>query len=529
MAKPQPPSISSSTFPTIHHCSSTSRDDHTVVADMDGTLLRDRSSFPYFALVAYEGGGILRLLFLLLASPLAGLLYYLISESAGFACSYFQPLRCVLTANPRVMVEGFLKEYLGVDVVLGTEIGSYKGRATGLLLGPGVLVGRNKAEALQKAFSDAPDIGIGDRKTDFPFMRLCKVSHHFCCSPVAIPLVSELVSDTRGLAMFSSFKSRYIILWCGLLFQRHSIHHSNDAGGLHSTTQARSRACAPQQAAKAHSLPRWPPRPEANPSHRPPHPPLDPRRLCSLFASASPSASFSPYPSSPTPVEPSASASPSRATCLHLPRNPLASPETSSFAPTAPSSTPFFLSIALGRPIPALTYSLSRFSEFISPINTVRLSRDRATDANIIKKLLQQGDLTICPEGTTCREPFLLRFSALFAELTDELVPVAMCSKMSMFHGTTARGWKGMDLFYFFMNPNPAYEVTFLNKLPRELTCGAGKSSHDVANNIQRMIAETLAYKCTSFTRKDKYKALARNDGSAVEKPRLDANTVMGC
>ena len=86
-----------------------------------------------------------------------------------------------------------------------------------------------------------------------------------------------------------------------------------------------------------------------------------------------------------------------------------------------------------------------------------------------------------------------------------------------------------MDPFYFFMNPNPTYEVTFLNKLPRELTCGAGKSSHDVANNIQKMIAETLSYKCTSFTRNDKYKALVGNDGSVVAKPRLDANTVMGC
>ena len=33
---------------------------------------------------------------------------------------------------------------------------------------------------------------------------------------------------------------------------------------------------------------------------------------------------------------------------------------------------------------------------------------------------------------------------------------------MGMFHGTTARGWKGMDPFYFFLTPSPAYVVTFL-------------------------------------------------------------------
>ncbi|KAK6255871.1 hypothetical protein SCA6_017176 [Theobroma cacao] len=66
-----------------------------------------------------------------------------------------------------------------------------------------------------------------------------------------------------------------------------------------------------------------------------------------------------------------------------------------------------------------------------------------------------------------------------------------MANRMSMFHGTTARGWKGVDAFYFMMNPNPAYEVTFLNKLPYELTCNAGKSSHEVAN------------KCRALTGKD--------------------------
>lgn len=58
-------------------------------------------------------------------------------------------------------------------------------------------------------------------------------------------------------------------------------------------------------------------------------------------------------------------------------------------------------------------------------------------------------------------------------------------NRMSMFYGTTARGWKGMYPFYFFMNPSPAYELAFLNKLPMELTCGSGKSSHEVANYIQ--------------------------------------------
>ncbi|KAI7993195.1 Glycerol-3-phosphate acyltransferase RAM2 [Camellia lanceoleosa] len=66
---------------------------------------------------------------------------------------------------------------LGVDMVLGTEIGIYKGRATGFVVQPGVLVGKHKADALKKAFGEVkPEIGLGDRHTDIPFMALCK--HH---------------------------------------------------------------------------------------------------------------------------------------------------------------------------------------------------------------------------------------------------------------------------------------------------------------------------------------------------------------
>ncbi|KAG1371384.1 putative glycerol-3-phosphate acyltransferase 2 [Cocos nucifera] len=181
---------------------------------------------------------------------------------------------------------------------------------------------------------------------------------------------------------------------------------------------------------------------------------------------------------------------------------------------------PIYISAALNRLVTAVTYSVSPISEALSPIRTVRLTRDKEEDRRRMARLLTQGDLVVCPEGTTCREPYLLRFSSLFTELTDTAIPVALVSRVSMFYGTTASGYKFLDPIYFLANPCPQYDVEFLENVSTNTIDGKSCSSHEVANHVQHKIGDALGFECTKLTRKDKYMMLAGNEGIVNTKPK---------
>ncbi|KAJ4980623.1 hypothetical protein NE237_031460 [Protea cynaroides] len=478
-------------YPSVTKCSLECRASQTLVCDIHGTLLRsDQSFFPYFMLVAFESGSIVRAFLLLLSCPLLLVLDHELKlrvmifitfsglrkkdvKSVGRAVlpkfflenlnlQVYEVLastgrRVIFTTFPRVMVEWFLKEYLGVSDVVGTELHSVGNYYTGFLSESGLPM---KHKALKDFFGDnKPDIGLGSSSPhDQLFISLCKEAYvvnkedrknnassvmprerypkplvfhdgrlAFLPTPSAtlymflwLPLGLTLAIFRLSVGIFLPYKISLILAcWSGI--------------------RIRVKGCIPSKSDKGKGV---------------------------LYV------------------------------CTH--RTLL---------------DPVFLSTVLKKPLTAVTYSLSKVSEFIAPMKTVRLTRDRQQDGETMQKQLSEGDLVVCPEGTTCREPYLLRFSSLFAELADEIVPVAMNVHVNMFYGTTASGLKCLDPIFFLMNPIPVYHVHFLGKVPRELTCAGGRSSFEVANHIQRQLASALGFECTTLTRKDKYMMLAGNEG----------------
>ncbi|XP_059282072.1 glycerol-3-phosphate acyltransferase 1 [Lycium ferocissimum] len=479
-------------YPNINKCNLQGRKSETVACDIQGTLLRSESFFPYFMLIAFEGGSILRALLLLLSSPLLLFLDFELKlrvmifitfcgmklkdvESVGRAVlpkfflenlnvHVYEVLksagsRVVFTSVPRVMVEGFLKEYLSVDCVKGTELHTVGKYFTGLVSCSGILI---KHRALKEFDEEKkPDIGIGNSGLhDQLFISLCKEAY-------VVNKEDEKANTTSSSILPREKYPKPLVFHDGRLaflptpLATLTMFMWLPIGILLAIFRLFIGICLPYKMAiilgKLSGI---------RLRLKGTDPPRSENGKGVLYV------------------------------CSH--RTLL---------------DPVFLSTSLGKPLTAVTYSLSKMSEILAPIKTVRLTRSRKRDGDTMQRLLSEGDLVVCPEGTTCREPYLLRFSSLFAELADEIVPVAMNTNVSMFYGTTASGLKCLDPIFFLMNPRPCYTVEILGKLPKELTCAGGKSSHEVANYIQKQLGAALGFECTNLTRRDKYLMLAGNEG----------------
>ncbi|GAV59304.1 hypothetical protein CFOL_v3_02835 [Cephalotus follicularis] len=180
----------------------------TLVFELEGALLKSSSLFPYFMLVAFEYAGIFRALILLLLYPIV----CLVSKEVGLkwmvflcfvgirkekyrigsavlpkffledvACEGYEVVKsCEVKIGvsnlPRIMVEGFLKDYIGVKAVVGRELKEVWGYYVGLMEDKKAGAGGIVSEFLGEEILGSCAIGLGcfSKSLDQQIFRHCK-------------------------------------------------------------------------------------------------------------------------------------------------------------------------------------------------------------------------------------------------------------------------------------------------------------------------------------------------------------------
>lgn len=191
------------------------RKNQSIVTELEGTLLISKTQFPYFMLMAFEAGGPIRSLLLLLIYPpiwaleISGLdaaalrimifvstsglkmknikavatavlpRFYLedVGEEAYRAWAACGGKKHVVTSTPRIMVDTFLREYMDVDCVVAAELRTVGEYCLGLTSAPMIMArpGSQEDNRATLGGDNEIDVGLSDGAKDHPFQQLCRV------------------------------------------------------------------------------------------------------------------------------------------------------------------------------------------------------------------------------------------------------------------------------------------------------------------------------------------------------------------
>lgn len=190
----------------------------TLIFNVEGTLLKSSSYFPYFMLVAFEAGSIIRALLLLLLCPflcliseelslkIMVLVCFLGIKKGSFrigssvlpkffmedvSAESFEALRMAkkkvgVSELPQVMVESFLKDYMEVDVVVGRELKVFCGYYVGLYVDEKMSASDHHLEGklckdVTKLSSNVFGLSNLNSSTQDQLFSCCKVNLSYIC------------------------------------------------------------------------------------------------------------------------------------------------------------------------------------------------------------------------------------------------------------------------------------------------------------------------------------------------------------